>query len=70
MTTNFELTPDQSKEARRLLDLASAFPSQSAGVVLGQVTRDDRQPAKLILTLAVIDPGRAQRITKIVREQR
>ena len=69
MTTDFELTPDQSKEARRLLNIASAFPSQSAGVVLGQVTRGDwREPDKIILTLAVLDPGKARRIARIVKD--
>ena len=64
----FELTPDQSKEARRLLDLASAFPSLTPGVVLGQITKGDwREPDKIILTLAVIPPDKAQRIEGIIK---
>jgi hypothetical protein len=64
MTTNFELTPEQSEQASRLLDAASAMPSRSAGVVLGQI---HRREAKIVLTMKVVSPDRAMRIAKILK---
>ncbi len=66
MITNIELTEGQGKQARRMLECASAFPSRTAGVVLGQIHW--RRPGKLVLTLVVIGPAKAQRIAKIIKE--
>jgi hypothetical protein len=64
MNESFELTDDQGKQARRLLDLASAIPSRSAAVVLGQIHR--REGNKIVLTMKVVPPDQAMRIAKIL----
>ncbi len=64
MTTNFELTPEQSDQAGRLLDAASAMPSRSAGVVLGQIHRESN---RVVLSMTVVSPDRAMRIAKILK---
>ena len=65
MNESFELTPDQSKQTRRLLDLASAIPSRSAAVVLGQIHR--REANKIVLTMTLVSPNRAMRIARIIK---
>lgn len=65
MNESFELTEDQSTLARRLLDLASAIPSRSAAVVLGQIHR--REANKIVLTMTVVSPDRAMRLAGIIK---